>query len=80
MIEYSVANVSDERDKNIGSMIRMIRKASQMTQSDLAKKLSISIQQVHKYETGENSISALNLQDIANIFGCNIDVFYPSVY
>ena len=77
MIEYNVTNVSDERDKSIGSMIRTIRKASQMTQSDLAEKLNISIQQVHKYETGENSINALKLQDIANIFGCDVSVFYP---
>ena len=64
-------------NKSIGNMIRVMRKAMQMTQEALAKKIGISIQQVHKYETGQDTISVLKLQTIANIFGCDISVLLP---
>ena len=63
--------------KHIGEMIRVIRKSAQMTQQDLANKLNISIQQIHKYEVGEDNISATKLSDIANIFGCDVQIFFP---
>lgn len=63
--------------KHIGEMIRVVRKSAQMTQQDLANKLKISTQQVHKYEVGEDNISATKLADVANIFGCNMQIFFP---
>ena len=48
-----------------------------MTLDDLAKKLGLSYQQVHKYENGTNRISAGTLAAIANILSVPIDHLFP---
>lgn len=67
--------MSDTDSKYIGTMIKTIRKAAQMTQQELANKLKISAQQIHKYEIGEDNISAKKLSDIADIFCCDVKIF-----
>ena len=62
--------------KIIGAAIRAKRKSSKITMKDLANLLDISIQQVSKYESGLNNITALNLWRISEFFGCDIGVFY----
>ena len=53
-------------DKEIGGMVRALREERGLTQSDLANALGIRYQQVQKYETGANRISAAALQVIAD--------------
>jgi transcriptional regulator with XRE-family HTH domain len=55
-------------DVEIGFRIRKIRQQKNITQSDLAKKLGISFQQLQKYELGHNRVSAARIIDIAQIF------------
>jgi len=66
-----------DENKNIGKIIKIIRKTMNLTQSDLAKKLNISTQQFYKYENGHDLISAVKLKMIAELLQCDISVFFP---
>jgi transcriptional regulator with XRE-family HTH domain len=49
-----------------------------MSQEKLGEALSVTFQQVQKYEKGTNRISASRLQQIANVLGVRIHYFYDS--
>lgn len=72
----SPRKVSDA-DIGIGKLVRQARRRVGMTLDDLAKKLGLSYQQVHKYENGTNRISAGTLAAIANILAVPVDHLFP---
>ena len=51
----------DEIDAYVGARIGLRRSALGLSQSALAQQLGVSFQQVQKYETGQNRISASRL-------------------
>ena len=67
-----------EMDKIVGQKIREYRIQRGMTQQDLATALNLSYQQIQKYESGKNRISAGKLYYIAKALGENIADFYDS--
>ena len=67
---------ADAIDKHIGEQIRSVRENLGMTQGELAQKVGVSYQQVHKYERGTNRISAGRLGLIANILQQSVQSFY----
>ena len=50
-----------------------------MTQQQLADKVGIKFQQIQKYETGMNRISASRLWDIADTLGVAISFFFEGL-
>ena len=64
-------------DKIVGEKIRASRKLANITQSQLADELGISFQQVQKYESGKNRLSASKLHAISLIVGVPIAAFFP---
>ena len=52
-------------DVHVGKRVRHRRWLVGMTQQQLAEKVGIKFQQIQKYETGMNRISASRLWDIA---------------
>ncbi len=52
--------------ENIGKNIRYFRKLQGFSLLELASKIGISPQQLQKYETGNNRISAEKLLEVAN--------------
>jgi transcriptional regulator with XRE-family HTH domain len=54
-------------DKYIGAQMRERRQAIGLSQEALAGKLGVSFQQVQKYETGANRVSAARLFDICEV-------------
>nr|WP_245257375.1 helix-turn-helix transcriptional regulator [Bartonella vinsonii] len=50
-----------------------------MSQKELGNHLRVSAQQIQKYETGLNHISAGRLNEIANIFHVPLSFFYVEV-
>ena len=56
-----------EINKRIGSAIKQLRLIRGMTQTDMASRLGITFQQLQKYETGKNRVSADRLVLIAEI-------------
>ena len=54
-------------DIAVGQRVRYRREDLDVTQSDLARALGITYQQVQKYERGVNRISASKLHEIARV-------------
>ena len=63
-------------DVHVGKQIRHQRWMVGMTQQQLAEKVGIKFQQVQKYETGMNRVSASRLWDIAETLGVSIGFFF----
>ena len=61
------AKVPDPVDKHVGSRLRMRRRMLRMTQRKLGHKLGLTFQQVQKYETGQNGLSAGRLQELSQL-------------
>lgn len=76
--------MSDERacseiDQLLGATLKRIRLEAELSQQNLADKLGISFQQVQKYESGANRISASRLYDIAKIFNVPVSDLFDGV-
>lgn len=63
-------------DARIGLRIRARRRSLGFSQTELARALTISFQQVQKYEAGQNGIGAARLREIADFLGVKIDYFF----
>jgi transcriptional regulator with XRE-family HTH domain len=66
----------DSTDKHVGTRIRMGRLALEMSQSKLADALGITFQQVQKYESGTNRVSAGRLQQMADALQVPVTFFF----
>ena len=66
-------------DDHVGERIRERRTLTGLTQDELAGALDISYQQIQKYETGANRISAGRLYEIAQRLGVGVDYFFDSL-
>jgi transcriptional regulator with XRE-family HTH domain len=69
----------DDVDAYVGARIGLRRSALGLSQSALAQQLGISFQQVQKYETGQNRISASRLHRAATVLGTSVESFFPPV-
>ncbi|WP_456391346.1 helix-turn-helix domain-containing protein [Profundibacter sp.] len=63
-------------DVHVGKRIRHRRWLVGMTQQQLAEKVGIKFQQIQKYETGANRVSASRLWDISDTLGVEISFFF----
>jgi transcriptional regulator with XRE-family HTH domain len=66
-------------DAHVGKRIRHRRWMVGMTQQQLADKVGIKFQQIQKYETGMNRVSASRLWDIADSLGVQIAFFFEGL-
>ena len=71
-----MANDIHPVDKFVGAKVRMARLNENLSQTELAEKLGITFQQVQKYESGKNRISASRLYDIAHIVKSDVAYFF----
>ena len=62
-------------DVHVGKRIRQRRWLTGMTQQKLAELVGIKFQQIQKYETGANRVSASRLWDIADALGVPVSFF-----
>lgn len=63
-------------DRHVGSRVRMRRMMLGMSQEKLGDALSLTFQQVQKYEKGTNRIGASRLQQIAHILQVPVAFFF----
>lgn len=63
-------------DRTVGSNLRKLRTERDMTLQDLAVEIGISHQQLQKYETGMNRLSAGMLPVVAEALGVEIMEFF----
>lgn len=66
-------------DVHVGKRVRHRRWMVGMTQQQLASKVGIKFQQIQKYETGMNRISASRLWDIAEALSVDVRFFFEGI-
>ena len=66
-------------DVHVGKRIRHRRWMNGTTQQQLAEQVGIKFQQIQKYETGMNRVSASRLWDIANVLGVPVSFFFEGM-
>ena len=69
----------EEVDAFVGARISLRRSAMGPSQTALAQQICISFQQVQKYETGQNRISASRLHRVATVLATSVEAFFPPV-
>ena len=66
-------------DVHVGKRIRQRRWLIGMTQQQLAEHVGIKFQQIQKYETGANRVSASRLWDIGQAMGVPVAFFFEGL-
>lgn len=66
-------------DVHVGKRIRQRRWLAGMTQQRLAELVGIKFQQIQKYETGANRVSASRLWDIAEALDIDVSHFFDGM-
>ena len=66
-------------DVHVGKRIRHRRWLVGMTQQQLAEKVGIKFQQIQKYETGANRVSASRLWDISETLDVPVSFFFEGL-
>ena len=66
-------------DVHVGKRVRHRRWMVGMTQQQLAERVGIKFQQIQKYETGMNRISASRLWDISEALGVSVAFFFEGL-
>jgi DNA-binding XRE family transcriptional regulator len=79
MTEQKTKGGPGDGDIYIGSMIRLARLQSGMSQGSLGAALGLTFQQIQKYERGANRVSAMHLHKISGILSKPIIYFLPEI-
>lgn len=66
-------------DVHVGKRIRHRRWMNGTTQQQLAEQVGIKFQQIQKYETGMNRVSASRLWDISNVLNVPVSFFFEGL-
>ena len=73
-MEFDSLKISDEeRRKDFGARIRIMRKSLGLTQADLAKKIGVTKQAITTYETGIREPSFRNLIKLSRVLNGTTD-------
>ncbi|KIN64320.1 DNA-binding protein [Sulfitobacter noctilucicola] len=79
MAEEGKMGMAHKVDVYVGQRIRQRRWLTGMTQQRLAELVGIKFQQIQKYETGANRVSASRLWDIADALGVTVAFFFDGL-
>ena len=71
----TISDFDAEINRYIGQKIRLRRQDVGLTQSGLSSFLGITFQQLQKYESGKNRVSASTLYKIAQVLGVEMNFF-----
>ena len=66
-------------DVHVGLRLRQRRWAKGLTQQQLAERVGVRFQQIQKYETGENRVSASRLWEIATVLEVPVGYFFEGL-
>ncbi len=66
-------------DIHVGKRIRQRRHVLSMTQQEVASRIGTKFQQLQKYETGMNRVSASRICDLANVLQVAPSYFFEGV-
>lgn len=74
-----MVRLSKRVDVHVGEKVRERRAMLGLTQQHLAAQLGLSYQQVQKYETGANRISAGRLYELAQMLNVHVSFFFEGL-
>jgi transcriptional regulator with XRE-family HTH domain len=63
-------------NKHLGSKLKLRRLALGLTQTKVAKAISVTFQQIQKYEKGTNGVSSIRLLQLSNYLKVPISYFF----
>lgn len=66
-------------DIHVGKKLKQIRTLRRMSQTDVAKRLNLSFQQIQKYEIGSNRIAASRLFELSRILDVPTSYFFEGL-
>eukprot|EP01012_Entosiphon_sulcatum_P025106 TRINITY_DN30375_c0_g1_i1.p1 TRINITY_DN30375_c0_g1~~TRINITY_DN30375_c0_g1_i1.p1 ORF type:complete len:160 (+),score=16.30 TRINITY_DN30375_c0_g1_i1:264-743(+) len=69
----------DPIDIHVGKRIKLRRTLLHISQEQLASDIGVTFQQVQKYESGHNRVSASRLFDISRVLNCPISYFFEDI-
>jgi transcriptional regulator with XRE-family HTH domain len=69
----------DPVDIHVGKRIKLRRTLLHISQEQLASDIGVTFQQVQKYESGHNRVSASRLFDISRVLNCPISYFFEDI-
>lgn len=69
----------DPIDVHIGSRLRLLRSDRQMTLQEAGNSVGITYQQIRKYESGDNRVSASTLYRLSRLFGVDPSFFFDGL-
>jgi transcriptional regulator with XRE-family HTH domain len=90
-LEYAAADASDDdggasgtkkpnsMDLHVGSRVRLRRMMMGMSQEKLGEQMSLTFQQIQKYERGINRISASRLFELSRVLQVPIQFFFDEI-
>lgn len=66
-------------DVHVGRKLKQIRTMRRLSQTDVAKELDLSFQQIQKYEIGSNRIAASRLYELSRILDVPTSYFFEGL-
>ncbi len=63
----------------VGKRLRRRRRQLGMTQEDLSKLVGVNYRQIHKYEVGQNQLSAGRLYALSKALDVNLSYFFTGI-
>src|SRR5258706_3444647 len=69
----------DPIDIHVGKRVKLRRTLLHISQEQLAHDIGVTFQQVQKYESGHNRVSASRLFDISRVLNCPIGYFFEDI-
>ena len=71
-----VSKQPDPVDVHVGKRIKLRRTMLKVSQDQLANEIGVTFQQIQKYESGHNRVSASRLFDVSIFLTCHISYFF----
>jgi transcriptional regulator with XRE-family HTH domain len=68
--------MEDNFNKHLGVKLKLRRLALGLTQTKVAKAISVTFQQIQKYEKGTNGVSSIRLLQLSNYLKVPINYFF----
>ena len=68
--------MDDNFNKHLGNKLKLRRLALGLTQTKVAKAISVTFQQIQKYEKGTNGVSSIRLLQLSNYLKVSISYFF----
>lgn len=70
---------ADPIDIHVGRRIKLRRALLRISQEELAIDIGVTFQQVQKYESGSNRVSASRLYDICRVLNCPVTYVFDDI-